>query len=161
MTAIEHLLRCTAGRAGHRLGAAAFRLAGDAGRRAHRPRARRAPRSAADVRYVVAAIGLALMLTLPVVTAVQLWRVGVHAATSAATADRRAGRRRQRSSPAAAPARDRGEHRTASEAARVRSPMLDSVRVEPWLPDARARLAVPASSCSRCGCSAAGCGCSG
>ena len=31
-------------------------------------------RSAADVRYVVAAIGLSLMLTLPAVTAVQLWR---------------------------------------------------------------------------------------
>jgi beta-lactamase regulating signal transducer with metallopeptidase domain len=31
-------------------------------------------RSAADVRYVVASIGLALMLTLPVVTAVQRWR---------------------------------------------------------------------------------------
>jgi beta-lactamase regulating signal transducer with metallopeptidase domain len=31
-------------------------------------------RSAADVRYVVAAIGLSLMLTMPVVTAVQAWR---------------------------------------------------------------------------------------
>ena len=31
---------------------------------------------AADVRYVVSAIGLSLMLTLPVVTAVQLWRRG-------------------------------------------------------------------------------------
>ena len=32
-------------------------------------------RSAADVRYVVATIGLTLMLTMPVVTAVQSWRV--------------------------------------------------------------------------------------
>src|SRR5690349_18318453 len=32
-------------------------------------------RGAADVRYVVASIGLALMLTLPVVTAAQRWRV--------------------------------------------------------------------------------------
>ena len=31
-------------------------------------------RSAADIRYVVAAIGLTLMLTMPVVTAVQTWR---------------------------------------------------------------------------------------
>lgn len=31
-------------------------------------------RSAADIRYVVAAVGLALMLTLPVVTAVQRWQ---------------------------------------------------------------------------------------
>ena len=31
-------------------------------------------RSAADVRYVVAAIGLSLMLTMPVMTAVQAWR---------------------------------------------------------------------------------------
>ena len=31
-------------------------------------------RSAADVRYVVSAIGLALMLTLPVVTGVQTWK---------------------------------------------------------------------------------------
>ena len=37
-------------------------------------------RSAADIRYVVAAIGLTLMLTMPVVTAVQTW----HAATPAA-----------------------------------------------------------------------------
>ena len=33
-------------------------------------------RSAADVRYVVGTIGLSLMLTLPIVTAVQLWRAG-------------------------------------------------------------------------------------
>ena len=31
-------------------------------------------RSAADIRYVVATIGLTLMLTMPVVTAVQTWR---------------------------------------------------------------------------------------
>src|SRR5919204_4692077 len=31
-------------------------------------------RSAADVRYVVATIGLALMVTMPIVTAVQTWR---------------------------------------------------------------------------------------
>jgi hypothetical protein len=31
-------------------------------------------RGAADVRYLVSAIGLSLMLTLPTVTAIQLWR---------------------------------------------------------------------------------------
>src|SRR5690242_19233193 len=31
-------------------------------------------RGAADVRYVIGTIGLSLMLTLPIVTAVQLWR---------------------------------------------------------------------------------------
>ena len=36
-------------------------------------------RSAADVRYVVGTIGLSLMLTLPTVTAVQLWRAGAPA----------------------------------------------------------------------------------
>ena len=43
-------------------------------------------RSAADVRYVVAAIGLSLMLTLPAVTAVQLWRAATPAPTRAAAA---------------------------------------------------------------------------
>ena len=32
----------------------------------------------ADIRYVVSAIGLSLMLTLPAVTAAQLWRAGVN-----------------------------------------------------------------------------------
>src|SRR4051812_40476214 len=36
-------------------------------------------RSAADVRYVVAAIALALMATMPVVTGVQTWRTVTHA----------------------------------------------------------------------------------
>jgi beta-lactamase regulating signal transducer with metallopeptidase domain len=42
-------------------------------------------RSAADVRYVVSAIGLALMLTLPVVTGVQTWKAST--ATAARTSD--------------------------------------------------------------------------
>jgi len=42
-------------------------------------------RSAADVRYVVSAIGLALMLTLPVVTGVQTWK-GLNEAAVAPTA---------------------------------------------------------------------------
>jgi beta-lactamase regulating signal transducer with metallopeptidase domain len=41
-------------------------------------------RSAADIRYVVATIGLSLMLTMPVVTAVQSWRAVSRAAALAA-----------------------------------------------------------------------------
>jgi len=43
-------------------------------------------RSAADVRYVVATIGLTLMLTMPVVTAVQSWRVMTAEAGAAVSA---------------------------------------------------------------------------
>src|SRR5215217_5492455 len=39
-------------------------------------------RSAADVRYVVAAIALTLMATMPIVTAVQTWRTVSSARTS-------------------------------------------------------------------------------
>ena len=40
-------------------------------------------KSAADIRYVVSAIGLSLMLTLPAVTAAQLWRSTTVSAPSA------------------------------------------------------------------------------
>jgi NhaP-type Na+/H+ or K+/H+ antiporter len=40
-------------------------------------------RSAPDVRYVVGTIGLSLMLTMPVVTAVQAWRASESAAAAA------------------------------------------------------------------------------
>src|SRR5919108_1246348 len=43
-------------------------------------------RSAADVRYVVATIGLALMVTMPIVTAVQTWRSWEASERHAATA---------------------------------------------------------------------------
>ena len=46
-------------------------------------------RSAADVRYVVATIGMAVMLTLPIVTGVQKWQ-SLHAGAVAATAPRSA-----------------------------------------------------------------------
>ena len=42
-------------------------------------------RSAADVRYVVAAIGLSLMLTMPTVTALQTWRAMTDGAPSVST----------------------------------------------------------------------------
>ncbi len=42
-------------------------------------------RSAADVRYVVAAIGLSLMLTMPTVTALQTWRAITDGAPTVST----------------------------------------------------------------------------
>ena len=71
MTAIEHLIQQP--RAGDRMGLAAVCLAGRA-RGSPFAAALYARRSAADVRYVVAAIGLSLMLTMPTVTALQTWR---------------------------------------------------------------------------------------
>src|SRR6478672_11261456 len=43
-------------------------------------------KGAADVRYVVAAIGLSLMVTLPAVTAIQLWRSAATSPSSSARA---------------------------------------------------------------------------
>ena len=73
MNAIEFLLQQPAAQAiGWAL--APVRLAGGARRAALGGRALALRRSAADVRYVVAAIGLSLMLTMPAVTALQTWR---------------------------------------------------------------------------------------
>ena len=47
-------------------------------------------RSAADIRYVVAAIGLTLMLTMPAVTAVQTWRASAAASSESGQMDDRA-----------------------------------------------------------------------
>jgi beta-lactamase regulating signal transducer with metallopeptidase domain len=85
-------------------------------------------KGAADVRYVVAAIGLSLMVTLPAVTAIQLWRSATLQSSTA---------RVEVSDPtvttAAAPDAPRADQ-TASESAPSRSRMLDSIRIEPWLP---------------------------
>jgi beta-lactamase regulating signal transducer with metallopeptidase domain len=64
-------------------------------------------RSAADVRYVVSAIGLSLMLTMPVMTAVQTWRTleEAHASLSAGPA-RPAAATAARESPDIAAARE-------------------------------------------------------
>lgn len=101
-------------------------------------------KDAADIRYVVSAIGLSLMLTLPAVTAVQLWRADVNRgisvpvvsgssredavdfrlkaeATKSAEATRTAGATRQ----AAA---------TDSTSVPSSSRLLDSLRIESWLP---------------------------
>ena len=88
--------------------------------------------SAADVRYVVSTIGLSLMLTLPAVTATQLWRSATHASPSFEVIP---------SLPAVeAPAA------TGEDALIVKTPItesvatvsgirgLSSVQFEPWLP---------------------------
>lgn len=83
-------------------------------------------RGAADVRYVVAAIGLSLMVTLPAVTAIQLWR--------SATAESSTVHVEASASAASAVAAVVPTDQTFSEAAPSSSRMLDSIRIEPWLP---------------------------
>ena len=87
-------------------------------------------RGAADVRYVVSTIGLSLMLTLPTVTAVQLWRASTshrvpntdtsHVSTPATVVSTE--QRLADQSPAG---------RASSS---LRSPLIDEIRVESWLP---------------------------
>ena len=86
-------------------------------------------RSAADVRYVVAAIGLSLMVTLPAVTAVQLWRSGAATQSSAVTAEDSG---RALAAPATHEAAAAAQ--TIPETVSSSSRMLDSIRLEPWLP---------------------------
>ena len=57
--------------------------------------------SAADVRYVVSAIGLALMLTLPVVTGVQTWNASRVASAAVRYADESTAARVTTDAPAA------------------------------------------------------------
>src|SRR3954471_2371636 len=92
--------------------------------------------AAADIRYVVSAIGLSLMLTLPAVTAAQLWR------SDGSTDFRPKSTAARELAPDAT--RDdvrltteaTGPVRTATETASVpaRSRLVDSLRIEPWLP---------------------------
>lgn len=86
---------------------------------------------AADVRYVVAAIALTLMATMPVVTGVQAWRaasvqgdavIGPASPLPAATAGR---------SPLEAAAQGAGP---CADAARCAQPSVSGLRVEPFLP---------------------------
>ncbi len=88
-------------------------------------------KGAADVRYVVAAIGLSLMVTLPVVTAIQLWRSAATPPSSFATGIDVSDASAVRAS--ASPNLIR-EDRTISTAAPSGSRLLNSIRVEPWLP---------------------------
>lgn len=85
-------------------------------------------KGAADIRYVVSAIGLSLMLTLPAVTAVQLWRsdgatlqlteVNASWAQGPISSERIATREAPRDTIATAPT----------------APLVDSLRIERWLP---------------------------
>ncbi len=91
-------------------------------------------KGAADVRYVVSTIGLSLMLTLPAVTAVQLWRAEAAPPPSAEIAGGPS------ASPAAVPAAHRADRVSLTDAAAVGTaspssvPGLSSIPVEPWLP---------------------------
>jgi beta-lactamase regulating signal transducer with metallopeptidase domain len=87
-------------------------------------------RGAADVRYVVSAISLSLMLTLPIVTAVQLWRTstgqGVAKADVGQVATTPEAVREQRLVV------DQSPTSVASSSAGPR--LIDEIRVESWLP---------------------------
>jgi beta-lactamase regulating signal transducer with metallopeptidase domain len=85
-------------------------------------------KSAADIRYVVSAIGLSLMLTLPAVTAAQLWRSTTVSASSAEPRAPVASRR-----PAPEP-RNTVQAPAITLASPATSRLIDSIRVEPWLP---------------------------
>ncbi|MFL6278864.1 MAG: M56 family metallopeptidase [Vicinamibacterales bacterium] len=90
---------------------------------------------AADIRYVVSAIGLSLMLTLPAVTASQLWRSdGSTDLGLTAKAARELGADATRDFRVKA--EPTGQPRTATEtpSAPSRSRHFDSLGIEPWLP---------------------------
>jgi len=82
-------------------------------------------KGAADVRYVVATIGLSLMVTLPAVTAIQFWRTATPATVLSASGDSTL----QLPPPASRPVVMNGQQ-TSSESAPSSSRMLDSVRIE-------------------------------
>ena len=86
-------------------------------------------KGAADVRYVVAAIGLSLMVTLPAVTAIQFWRSATPAPVSGAIEYSILQRPASASQPIVMNARQ-----TSRESAPSSSRMLDSIRIEQWLP---------------------------
>ncbi len=102
-------------------------------------------RSAPDVRYVVATIALSLMLTMPVVTAVQAWRAAsVPQAAPAAESGRSftdLARSQSLSSSMAGISSRVDEARRQSPASEAAAPaswspraVVDAVRLEPWLP---------------------------
>lgn len=86
-------------------------------------------KGAADVRYVVASIGLSLMLTLPAVTAIQFWRSATPVPASAALEYSTA----TLPAPAAQPSVTNGDQ-TQAESAPSSSRMRDSIHIERWLP---------------------------
>src|SRR6185369_15346699 len=87
---------------------------------------------AADIRYVVSAIGLSLMLTLPTVTAVQLWRANANQGFRSVA---------EASSVPVATSSSRAEvvavdfrHSTDLSSVPSSSRLFDSARIERWLP---------------------------
>jgi beta-lactamase regulating signal transducer with metallopeptidase domain len=90
-------------------------------------------RSAADVRYVVGTIGLSLMLTLPAVTAAQLWRAASTPAARATTRPAAAVTATipEMASQPAAPVEIAPNDPPGSVAARG---TIDAARLERWLP---------------------------
>src|SRR6478672_181255 len=91
-------------------------------------------KGAADIRYVVSAIGLSLMLTLPAVTTVQLWSANGSSGVSVrGDATTRVAQSATVAGEGAKPGQLRGQSTgTASATSSLR--LIDSMRVEPWLP---------------------------
>ena len=89
-------------------------------------------RSDADVRYVVATIGLALMLTMPVVTATQAWRASAAATSEIGSI---APRDIEVTAPAISGVRQAAVEPTAASRTRSGPAVPSSSRaLEPWLP---------------------------
>jgi len=98
-------------------------------------------KSAADIRYVVSAISLSLMLTLPAVTAVQLWRAAAASdfrlkaeATSSSLEPVASGFSRKDAQFRPKAEATRPDDATETAPAPSSSRLFDSLRVEPWLP---------------------------
>lgn len=82
-------------------------------------------RSAADVRYVVATIALALMTTMPIVTGVQAWHADRDGAVAASRLD----------APSVTPLADDSPALPVTSAAAPSQPSaLNGIDLEPWLP---------------------------
>ncbi len=86
-------------------------------------------KGAADVRYVVATIGLSLMITLPTVTAVQFWRSATPASPAGLIEEARAPVRTATVVPSIL-----SRNRTIGETVPSGSRTADSIRIEAWLP---------------------------
>jgi len=85
---------------------------------------------AADVRYVVAAVGLSLMVTLPTVTAIQLWSSASASLPSIVISNTTVPAARTPASLRGQPTGDR----TAAASVPSSSRLLNSIRVDAWLP---------------------------
>jgi beta-lactamase regulating signal transducer with metallopeptidase domain len=86
-------------------------------------------RSAADIRYVVSTVALSVMLTLPIVTAVQLWRSAASIPSPAAAATTPEMPARSAAAPLAAAPRV-----VIPPAGGKSEPAARALNIEPWLP---------------------------